>query len=130
MKTKSPCINYMQYGGGYSIWRRHIINKVEDAHYRCVTRSVWRRGIIDTEEGVQYRTTKTAQGGVGGCIYLGKMIFYRHSEYNPDFILLWLNPDFESPTLLCFLVWSISPQQRKIIKFCGVIVFHFYHRST
>ena len=24
----------------------------------------------------------------------------------------------------------ISPQQRKIIKFCGVILFHFYHRST
>ena len=23
----------------------------------------------------------------------------------------------------------ISPQQRKIIKFCGVILFHFYHRS-
>ena len=26
----------------------------------------------------------------------------------------------------------ISPQQRKIVKlkFCGVILFHFYHRST
>ena len=24
----------------------------------------------------------------------------------------------------------ISPQQRKIIKLCGVILFHFYHRST
>ena len=24
----------------------------------------------------------------------------------------------------------ISPQQRKIVKFCGIILFHFYHRST
>ena len=24
----------------------------------------------------------------------------------------------------------IPPQQRKIIKFYGVILFHFYHRST
>ena len=23
----------------------------------------------------------------------------------------------------------ISPQQRKMVKFCGVILFHFYHRS-
>ena len=32
-------------------------------------------------EGVQYRTAKDAQGVVGGCIYLGKMIFYRQSYY-------------------------------------------------
>ena len=24
----------------------------------------------------------------------------------------------------------ISPQQRKIIKFCGIILVHFHHRST
>ena len=24
----------------------------------------------------------------------------------------------------------ISPEQRKIIKFCGIILFYFYHRST
>ena len=36
----------------------------------------------------------------------------------------------EGPTLLCFLVWSISPQQKKIIQFCGIILLHFYHRST
>ena len=44
-------------------------------------------------ERVQYSTIKTAQGVVGGCIYLAEMIFYRQSYHNPDFILLWLNPD-------------------------------------
>ena len=58
--------------GGYAVWICHIIN---------------------TEEGVQYMATKTAQGVVGGCIYLEKLIFYRQSYHNPDFILLWLNPD-------------------------------------
>ena len=24
----------------------------------------------------------------------------------------------------------ISPEQRKITNFCGIILFHFYHRST
>ena len=41
-------------GGGYAVWTSHIVN---------------------TEEDMQYRTTKTAQEVVGGCIYLGKMIF-------------------------------------------------------
>ena len=49
--------------------------------------------VISTEECVQYRTTKTVQGIVGGCIYLGKMVFYGQSYYNLDFVPLWLNPD-------------------------------------
>ena len=40
-----------QYNKGYAVWTCHIIN---------------------IEEGVQYMATKTAQGVVGGCIYLGK----------------------------------------------------------
>ena len=52
-ETNSPCINFLQYGGGYSVWRRHTINKVEDIQYRCVTPSVWRRRIISTVEGMQ-----------------------------------------------------------------------------
>ena len=54
---------------------------------------VWICHIISMEESVQYRTTKTSQGVVGSYIYLGKIIFYRQSCYNPDFVLLWLNPD-------------------------------------
>ena len=42
---------------------------------------------------MQYRATKTPEGVVGGYIYLGKVIFYKQSCYNPDFVLLWLNPD-------------------------------------
>ena len=54
-ETSSPSINYMQYGGGYSVQRMHIINiKVEDIQYRCVTPSIWRRCIISTVEGMQY----------------------------------------------------------------------------
>ena len=40
-----------QYSGGHAAWTCHIIN---------------------TEEVVQYMATNTAQGVVGGCIYLGK----------------------------------------------------------
>ena len=40
-----------QYSGGHAVWTSHIIN---------------------TEEGVQYMAMKTAQGVVGGCIYLGQ----------------------------------------------------------
>ena len=89
MKTKSPCITYVQYSGGFSVRRRHVISKMEDIQYKCVTTSVWKMHIIsmvggyavwtshivNTEEDMQYRTTKTAQEVVGGCIYLGKMIF-------------------------------------------------------
>ena len=40
-----------QHSGGHAVWTCHITN---------------------TEEGVQYMATKTTQGVVGGCIYLGK----------------------------------------------------------
>ena len=43
-----------QYSGGHAVWTCHIIN---------------------TEKGVQYMDTDTAQGVVGGCIYLGKSYF-------------------------------------------------------
>ena len=50
---------------------------------------------------MQYRTTKTAQGVVGDYIYLGKNIFNRQPCYNPDYILLWLNPDAAEIPLGC-----------------------------
>ena len=50
---------------------------------------------------MQHKTTKTAQGVVGDCIYLGKMIFYRQSYHNQDFILLWLYPDVAKILLGC-----------------------------
>ena len=40
-----------QYSGGHAVWTYHIIN---------------------TDEGMQYMATDTAQGVVGGCIYLEK----------------------------------------------------------
>ena len=43
-----------QYGGGYSVQRRHIISTVEDIQYGCVTPSIPMRHIISTVEGVQY----------------------------------------------------------------------------
>ena len=51
-------VSHHQYGGGASSvqWRH----------------AVWTCHIINTEEGVQYMATDTAQGVVGGCIYLGK----------------------------------------------------------
>ena len=57
-KKHSPFVNYIQYGGGqqygggYSVWRRHIIDKVEDIQYKCFTLSAWRRHIISAVERV------------------------------------------------------------------------------
>ena len=89
-------------GGGTSLVRWRVCNTDLSHQYRCVTSSVrwrvcskdlshhqygcvassvWTCHIISTEEGVQYWTTKTAQRAVGGCIYLGKMMFYRQSYY-------------------------------------------------
>ena len=71
----------------------HMIS-MENAHYPDGGGYVvWTCHNIDIEEGVWYKTTKTAQGIVGGCTYLEKMIFYTQSYHNLDFILLWLNPD-------------------------------------
>ena len=72
----------IQYGEGISSVRWRIFSTDQ---YGGGTSSVWRMVCsIDLShhqygEGVQYRTTKNAQGVVGGCIYLGKMIFYRPS---------------------------------------------------
>ena len=83
-ETNSPCINYMQYGGGDAVQMTHIINEMEDIQYRCVTPSVWRGHIISAVEGMQYgpvitsaqrRVTKSAQGVAGGCTYLEKCYF-------------------------------------------------------
>ena len=120
MKTNSLCINYMQYNRGYSVWRRHIISKVEDIQYRCVTLSVWRstssvrwrvcctdltchqyRGGCAVQD---YQNCSRGGGGGGGYLavfYLGKMTFYRQSYCNPDFILLWLNQDVAQIPLGC-----------------------------
>ena len=50
---------------------------MEEAHHQysggCAARI---SNIISMDEGVQYRTPKTAHVIVGGCIFLGKMIFY------------------------------------------------------
>ena len=64
-KKNSPCVNYIQYGGGYLVWRRHIIDKVEDIQYKCYTLPVWRRHIISAVEGMQYGpVTSSIQGRV------------------------------------------------------------------
>ena len=65
-------------------------------HHHCGGEcGVWISHIISTDKGVQYRTTKTAQG-LGGGLWLslsGKIIFYRQSYLNLNFILLWLYPE-------------------------------------
>ena len=75
---------------------------MKKAHHQYgVGYAVWTCDIISTEEGVQQRTTKTAQEVLGGCIYLGTMIFYRQSYHNPDFILMWLKLDVAAIPLGC-----------------------------
>ena len=72
----------MQYGGGYSVWRRHIISSVrwkilstdvshEEVHHQySAGHAVWTCHMINTEEAVQYMAIKTAQGIVGDFIYI------------------------------------------------------------
>ena len=69
----------IQYGGGISSIRWKVFNTdVSHSSYGGGASSVqWRHAvwtchIFSTEEGEQYMATKTAQGVVGGCIYLGK----------------------------------------------------------
>ena len=76
----------MQYGGGYSVGRRHIVNNVggysvqmchtismEETHHQYNGGyAVQICHIISKEEGVHYGTSKTTQGVVGGCIFLEK----------------------------------------------------------
>ena len=65
-----------QYGGGTSSLRM-LMCGTEEAHHQykgeCEVRI---SHIISTNEGAQYRTTKTALGA-GGCIYLGKIYYFR-----------------------------------------------------
>ena len=65
-----------QYGVGYAVFTYHIISM---------------DGVCSTG----------LPKAVDGCIYLGKMIFYRQYYHNPDFILLWLNPNVAETTLGC-----------------------------
>ena len=54
----TPGINYLQYDGGHSVRRRHIISTVEDIQYGCVKPSRQMRHNNTMVEGVQCRTTK------------------------------------------------------------------------
>ena len=66
----------IQYGGGISSIRWKIFSTDVSHHqYGGDASSVqwlWTCHIISTGEGVQYMATDTAEGVVGGCIYLGK----------------------------------------------------------
>ena len=68
----------IQYGGGisskggrYLVQMCHTIG-MEVHHQYNGGHAVWTCHIINTEKGVQYKDTDTAQGVVGGCIYLEK----------------------------------------------------------
>ena len=52
----SPCINYVQHGGGGSAeQRRHTISADADVQYGSVTPSIRRRDIFSMDVGMQYR---------------------------------------------------------------------------
>ena len=49
---------------------------MEEVHHQYSgEHAVWICHIISTEESMQYMATKTAQGVVGGCIYVGERYF-------------------------------------------------------
>ena len=72
--NKTHPVYYMQYGGDYSVWRRHIINKVEDIqmchtismeevhHQYSEGYAVWTCHIINTEEGCGTLLLKLLKG--------------------------------------------------------------------
>ena len=63
---------YHQYDGRYLLQMCHTISMEEAHHQYSGGHTVLTYPIINTEEVVQYMATDTAQGVVGGCIYLGK----------------------------------------------------------
>ena len=79
------------------------INTEKAPHFQC------RQGcdtlisyIIRMDDDLQYETTKTAQVVVGGyVVFILKMIFYRQSLCNLDFILLLLYIDLDEIPLVC-----------------------------
>ena len=62
---------YHQYGGRYLVQMCHTI-RMEVHHQYSGGHAVWTCHIINTEKSVQYMDTDTAQGVVGGCMYMGK----------------------------------------------------------
>ena len=62
----------IQYGGGISSIRWKIFSTDVSHHQYSEGHAVWTCHFINTEDVVQYMTTNTAQGVVGGCIYLEK----------------------------------------------------------
>ena len=69
-----------QYGCGCAVRICHTMSTVEV----CST---------DQSHYKYNRTTRTVQGGRWWLSLSSKMIFYRQSYYNPDFSLLWLDPE-------------------------------------
>ena len=61
-----------QKGGRYLVQMCHTINMEKVHHQYSGGQAVWTCHIINTEESVQYLATKTAQGVVCCCIYMGK----------------------------------------------------------
>ena len=112
MKTTSPCVNYIQYGGGQAVWWRVFsmdaissvrwkIFSTDVSHhqYGGSPSSVWWRVCSMDLSHHQYGGECVVQdyqncSGSSWWLHLsGKMIFYRQSYHNPHFIILWLNPD-------------------------------------
>ena len=70
--------SHPQYRGECAVQISHTLGTEKGVQHGSVTPSysrecaVWISHISRTDKSVQYRTTKTAQGVVGGCIYLPK----------------------------------------------------------
>ena len=72
-KTFCSMVEGIQYGGGISSIRWKIFSTDGEVHHQYSRgHAIWTCHIINTDEFVQYMATRTAQGVVGGCIYLGK----------------------------------------------------------
>ena len=64
-----------QYGGDTPPMQTRVCSTDLSHHQYSGGSATWISYIISIDEGVQYRTTKTTQGAVGGCVYLGEGYF-------------------------------------------------------
>ena len=123
IQKNTSCMDYVQYTGGYvagwrvlsieehaisiSVSKTHIFSASEvystdrSDHQYCGGYAKWISYIVSMDESVRYRTTKTAQGGCWWFYLIGRMIFYRQSNSDLDFVVLLLYSDLDEIPLVC-----------------------------
>ena len=91
----------IQYRGGVSSVRWKIFS-TEEAHHQYGGGLQYGPATSSVRSRVCSTGLPKLLRVVGDCMYLGKMIFYKQSYYNIDFVPLRLSPDVAETHLGCY----------------------------